>query len=73
MAGVFYRFSFRGRHDPEMANPARDGWAQYGGEDQLAVMCAADRAYIYCQGDGCSIRVTTDSDDGPAIPAGNLD
>ena len=71
--GVSYRFSYRGRYDCGRANPARDGWAQYGGEEQLAVMCEADRAYIYCQEDGCSIRVTTDSEDGPVIPAGNLD
>jgi hypothetical protein len=70
-AGV-YRFSYAGHRDCEEADPSwREGWAQYAHSSQLAEMCESDLAYIYCQDDGCSIRVEFTAD-GTALPAGNM-
>jgi hypothetical protein len=70
-AGV-YRFSYAGHRDCEEADPSwREGWAQYAHPSQLAAMCESDLAYIYCQDDGCSIRVEFTAD-GSALPAGNM-
>ncbi|MBU1915533.1 hypothetical protein KKC47_00205, partial [Patescibacteria group bacterium] len=70
-AGI-YRFSYAGHRDCTEADPAwREGWAQYAHPDQLARMCSSDLEYVYCQADGCSIRVEF-LGDGSAVPAGNM-